>query len=188
MDFKDLQKPLPLESIDFRVQSINKGGYATVLAYKDARVDMKRLDEVVGIEGWKKDYKIIEGRLYCGVAIKHDGEWIWKWDVGTESNTEAEKGQASDAFKRACFNLGIGRELYDFPLIQIKLNDDEFTTDNNGRAKATWKLQIRDWSWGIKQLPDGRVAQLAAKDKAGKVRFNFKDEELLKEIPKKGDK
>lgn len=174
-DLKELQKPLGIEDIDFRVQSINKGGYATILAYKDARVDMKRLDDVVGIEGWKKDYKIIEGRLYCGVAIKHDGEWIWKWDVGTESNTEAEKGQASDAFKRACFNLGIGRELYDYPSIQVKLNPDEFEVDGN-RARATWKLQIKTWTWGIKQSEDGTVLQLAAKDSTGAVRFNYKTE------------
>ena len=88
---EDLGKPLDIKSIDFRVQSINKGGYATILAYKDARVDMQRLDEVLGIGGWQKDYKTIDGRLYCGVGIKtsEEGEWIWKWDVGTESMTEA---------------------------------------------------------------------------------------------------
>ena len=175
VNLKDLQKPLELEDIDFRVQSINKGGYATILAYKDARVDMKRLDEVCGIDGWKKDYKLIDGRLYCGVAVYSEsyGEWIWKWDVGTESMTEAEKGQASDAFKRACFNLGIGRELYDFPMIQVKLNADEFAVDGN-RAKQTYKLQIKKWTWGIKRDDDGNITQLAAKDATGAVRFNYK--------------
>jgi hypothetical protein len=172
----NLQKPLEINDIDFRVQSINKGKYATILAYKDARVDMKRLDEVCGIDGWKKDYKMIDGNLYCGVAIKsEDGEWIWKWDVGTESMTEKEKGQASDAFKRACFNLGIGRELYDYPIISIKLKDTE-CTEYNGKMKQTYALKLRDWTWGVQFGKDGRVLKLAAKDETGAVRYNYKAE------------
>jgi hypothetical protein len=81
MNLKDLQKPLDIKDIDFRIQSINKHGYATILAYKDARVDMKRLDEVCEFN-WQKDYKLIDGRLYCGIGIKNNDEWIWRWDVG----------------------------------------------------------------------------------------------------------
>ena len=106
-----LNTPLTIDEIDFRIQSINKGFYATILAYKDARVDMNRLDLVYGVEGWQKKYDIINGNLFCSVGVFSDKlkQWVWKQDVGTESNTEKEKGQASDAFKRACFNLGIGR-------------------------------------------------------------------------------
>ena len=119
---KELSKPLDIKDVDFRIQSINKGGYATILAYKDARVDMNRLDEVCGAN-WQKDYRYIEskGMLFCRVGIKIGNEWIWREDLGVESFTEKQKGQASDAFKRACFNWGIGRELYDYPLIQVKL-------------------------------------------------------------------
>jgi len=119
-----LQKPLEAHEIDFRVQSIgnkNINGQwqvcAQMLAYKDARCDMKRLDEVFGFDGWQRDYKTVNGLLMCGVSVRSSDEWITKWDVGTESNAEKEKGLASDCFKRANFNLGIGRELYDYPQI-----------------------------------------------------------------------
>ena len=175
MDFKKLNQPVELSQIDFRVQSINKGGYATILAYKDARYDMNLLDKVVGPENWSKRYEVIDGRLYCSVGIfnPETKEWVWKQDVGTESNTEAEKGQASDAFKRACFNWGIGRELYDFPLIQAKLEPSEFQ-EVGGRPKATWGLKLKQWTWGDKRDKYGKLIQLAAKDQNGKIRFNWK--------------
>ena len=63
----------------------------------------------------------IDGNLYCTVEIlnKDTGEWIAKQDVGTTGYTEKEKSKASDSFKRACFNWGIGRELYSAPFIRI---------------------------------------------------------------------
>jgi len=172
-DYKDLQKPLEISDIDFRVQSINKGGYATILAYKDARVDMRRLDEALGIENWQRDVKFINGVLYGGVGIynKELKEWIWKWDAGTESNTEKEKGQSSDAFKRACFNLGIGRELYNYPVINVKLNSNEFKIEGT-RAKATWDLKLKEWKW-LSQFTDGEITFLAAKDEKGVLRWKW---------------
>ncbi|WP_435416299.1 Rad52/Rad22 family DNA repair protein [Polaribacter aestuariivivens] len=169
---KELSKPLDIKDVDFRIQSINKGGYATILAYKDARVDMNRLDEVCGAN-WQKDYRYIEskGMLFCRVGIKIGNEWIWREDLGVESFTEKQKGQASDAFKRACFNWGIGRELYDYPLIQVKLNSDEFNVDNNGRAKQTWNLKLKEWIW-TSEFKDGKVTSLIAKDEKGNERFN----------------
>lgn len=176
-----LNTPLEIKDIDFRIQSINKGGYATILAYKDARVDMNRLDEVYGVGYWQKKYDLINGNLFCSVGIwnKELKEWIWKQDVGTESMTEKEKGQASDAFKRACFNLGIGRELYDYPPIQIKLEPNEFKIiPANGsykeRVVSTWDLKLREWFWGSEFNEDGVLIKLAAKDNNGKLRFNWK--------------
>lgn len=88
----------------------------SLLLYKNARVDMDILDETVGADKWQRTHKEIKGNLYCAVGIENDkGEWVWKDDCGTESNTEKEKGEASDAFKRACVNWGIGRELYSAP-------------------------------------------------------------------------
>lgn len=170
-----LNTPLKANEIDFRVQSINKGGYATILAYKDARVDMNRLDAVFGVGFWQKKYELINGNLFCSVGIynKELQQWIWLQDVGTESFTEKEKGQASDAFKRACFNLGIGRELYDYPLIQVKLNDDEFKVEN-GKVIATFNFKLRDWIWGSEFDDNGVLTKLAAKDQNGKLRFNWK--------------
>ncbi len=173
MDYKGLSRPLTIEDVDFRVQSINNGGYATILAYKDARVDMKRLDEVAGPPRWKKDYSVINNQLFCGVSIldMETQQWVTKWDVGTESMTEKEKGLASDAFKRACFNWGIGRELYDYPMISIKLNSDEWSKDS-GRPKQTYNLKIREWRWHS-EFTDGKLTFLAAKDQKGAVRYKF---------------
>lgn len=170
MDLKKLSEPLSIDQIDFRIQSINKGGYATILAYKDARVDMQRLDDVVGPLNWER--KHLRDNHNCIVSIfdKEKDQWISKEDTGTESNTEAQKGLASDSFKRACFNWGIGRELYDYPLIQVKLNQDEFA-EENGRVRATWKLKLRDWIW-YSEFTDGVITFLAAKDEGG-VRFKW---------------
>ena len=168
-----LNTPLTINEIDFRVQSVNKGGYATILAYKDARVDMNRLDAVYGVDGWQKKYDLIDGKLFCSVGVYSEKlqQWIWKQDVGTESNTEKEKGQASDAFKRACFNLGIGRELYDYPLIQIQLTDREF---DKATSKATWSFKLKEWKWGSEFDENGVLIKLAAKDENGNLRFNWK--------------
>lgn len=166
-----LDTPLDISQIDFRVQSVNKGGYATILAYKDSRVDMQRLDDVVGAEYWQKRYEIVNGNLFCSVGIWNSSinQWIWKQDVGTESNTEKEKGQASDAFKRACFNWGIGRELYEYPLIQVKLLDDEF---DKTTSKPTWGFKLKEWVW-FSQFKEGKLTYLACKDNNGKLRFKF---------------
>ena len=166
-----LDTPLDISQIDFRVQSINKGGYATILAYKDARVDMQRLDDVVGAEYWQKRYEIVNGNLFCSIGIynKEIKEWIWKQDVGTESNVDKEKGQASDAFKRACFNWGIGRELYEYPLIQVKLLDNEF---NKAENKPTWDFKLKEWTW-FSQFTEGKLSYLACKDNNRLVRFQF---------------
>lgn len=168
-----LNTPLTINEIDFRIQSINKGGYATILAYKDARVDMNRLDAVYGVEFWQKKYDIINGNLFCSIGIynKELKEWIWKQDVGTESMTEKEKGQASDAFKRACFNIGIGRELYDYPAISVKLNDDEWELKGD-KASAKFGLKLKEWVW-FSQFTDGTLNYLAAKDQNGKLRFSW---------------
>lgn len=171
MNLEKLREPLGAHEIEFRVQSINNGGYATILAYKDARADMKRLDDVVGALNWKREH--LNGNANCVVSIwdADKGQWISKEDTGTESNTEAKKGLASDSFKRACFNWGIGRELYDYPQIQIKLNQDEFTSQG-GRAKATWKLNLKVWRWYI-EFTDGKPSFIAAKDGNGAMRYQW---------------
>jgi len=170
MNIKMLSEPLKIHQIDFRVQSINKGGFATILAYKDARVDMERLDEVCGPLGWKREHLHTNHNCVVSVWDAEHQHWVSKEDTGTESLAEAQKGLASDSFKRACFNWGIGRELYDYPEIKIKLNSEEFTVEGN-RAKATWKLKLREWIWHS-QWVDGEMTYLAAKDAKG-LRFQF---------------
>lgn len=173
-----LNTPLTAEEIDFRVQSINKGGYATILAYKDARVDMNRLDAVYGAEGWQKKYEVINNNLFCSVGIfnKTLNQWIWKQDVGTESNTEKQKGEASDAFKRACFNLGIGRELYDYPVISIKLNSTEYKVEQyNGKdvIKQTYELKLKQWVWESLFNEQNVLIRLQCKDQNNTIRFTW---------------
>lgn len=101
------------------VEGKSQGG-VSLLLYKDARCDMNVLDETVGEMNWQKSYS--RDNRNCTVSIWDDEkkQWISKEDTGTESNTEAEKGLASDSFKRACFNWGIGRELYTAPFIFIR--------------------------------------------------------------------
>ena len=169
MDIKKLSEPLKIEDIEFRVQSVNKGGYATILAYKDARVDMNRLDDVCGALNWKREH--FDNNTRCKVSVFNSEikEWVSKEDIGTASMTEKEKGLASDSFKRACFNWGIGRELYDYPIISIKLTDKEF---DRSTKKVTWDFKLKEWEWGS-QFTDGVLTFLFCKDNLGVVRFKF---------------
>lgn len=116
-------RALAASDVECRVGQVGKSGNGlSLLLYKDARCDMRLLDEAVGPFGWQKVYERDEaGVLRCGVGLRDPeaGEWVWKWDAGTRSNMEAEKGEYSDAFKRACFNWGIGRELYTAPFIWV---------------------------------------------------------------------
>lgn len=174
MNLKELSRPLTIEDIDFRVQSINAKGYATILAYKSARIDMQRLDLAVGPLNWQRKHELIDGKLFCHVGIynEENGEWVWKSDVGTESMTEATKGESSDSFKRACFNWGIGRELYDYPIISIPLVLDTEYELVSGKGRQKWGLKLRDWKW-YSQFTNGTITYLACKDTNGKLRFQW---------------
>ena len=128
-----------------------------------------------GPSRWKKDYSVINNQLFCGVSIfdAETNQWVTKWDVGTESMTEKEKRDwPSDAFKRSCFNWGIGRELYDYPMISIKLNANEWSKDS-GRPKQD--IQPKDQRLGgwHSEFTDGKLTFLAAKDEKGAVRYKF---------------
>lgn len=114
----------------WRVQSFSKNvAKAACVAYIDSRDAMKRLDDVCAY-GWMRDHKEIKGHVYagCGV-IMPDSSVMWRWDCGVESNQDAEKGESSDSFKRACVNWGIGRFLYDLP-VQYVLSNEKKTKDN----------------------------------------------------------
>lgn len=122
---------LRADEIDVRVGTVSKQKTGiSLLLYKDARVDMDILDETVGSNNWKRNHEGINNQLFCSVSIwdNEKKEWVTKQDVGTESNTEAEKGRASDSFKRACVNWGIGRELYTAPFIWVSGNSDNIKT------------------------------------------------------------
>lgn len=106
-------RALKANEIEVRVQQVTEKG-AQLLVYKDSRCDKRILDETFGVFGWKNKYEEIKGNLYCTISIwdEDSKQWVDKCDCGVESFSEKEKGEASDAFKRAGFNVGIGRELY----------------------------------------------------------------------------
>ena len=137
-------RELTADDIEVRVQSVKQNGLVLLL-YKNARVDMNILDEEVGAANWQREHYECKGNLFCRVGIRtcikdneEIAEWVWKSDCGTESNTEAQKGEASDSFKRACFNWGIGRELYTSPFIWIPAENcnikDTGKKDKYGKA------------------------------------------------------
>lgn len=119
-------RKLRADEIDVRIGQTSREGspnqWYSLLLYKDARCDMAILDETVTPEKWQRDHKELKGNIYCGVSILCETGWVTKWDAGAESNTEKEKGEASDSFKRACVNWGIGRELYTSPTMFIGEN------------------------------------------------------------------
>lgn len=122
MEFRRLKA----DEIEARIQQANDK-FCRILLYKNARVDMAILDETVGPMNWQRSHKEIDGKIYCAVAIRDEqGTWVSKEDVGVESNIDKEKGQASDSFKRACTNWGIGRELYTSPSIVLYKDDGAY--------------------------------------------------------------
>ena len=174
MELAKLSAPLRGDQINFRVQSINRGGYATLLAYKDARCDMERLDDVCTPFGWRREHS--RDNRNCTIYIYDEAKdfWVGKEDCGTESLTEAEKSVASDSFKRAGFNWGIGRELFSYPTVQVKLSDQEFEV-NGQQVRATWRLKLKEWKWFNQFDPMGKLTFLAGKDEEGQMRFKWGD-------------
>lgn len=123
---------LEADEIECRISTIKENGLSLLL-YKTARTDANLLDETVGEDNWTNDFKLIDGVLYGGLGVNYGTGFIWKWDAGTESNTEAEKGRASDAFKRAGFKHGIGRELYTAPFIWIPKQKCNISKNDKGK-------------------------------------------------------
>ena len=134
MDLKELKKEIPYK---WRVQSANKNG-ANCVAYVDARDVQDLLDEVCDVTNWQVKYEEHKGNLFASIGIWDDNgeEWIWKSDCGTESNIEKQKGEASDAFKRAAVMWGIGRFLYALPIVKLDVveKNNRFTPAYQGKA------------------------------------------------------
>lgn len=146
---------LQADEIELRVgQKTKDGSKISLLLYKDARCDMARLDEQFGVFGWQREHKDVHGVSYCGVSLRdpETGEWITKWDAGEKSSASPEKGEASDAFKRACVNWGIGRELYSAPPIWLPSTTNVYNLSvskigyNSKREIAYLVITARDGS------------------------------------------
>lgn len=148
-------RTLEADEIEIRVAQISEKG-AQLLLYKDARCDMNILDEACGAMGWKREHS--RDNANCTVSIYSDTlcEWIGKEDTGTESNTEAQKGLASDSFKRACVNWGIGRELYTAPFIWIpaeKMNIRK--NERTGKAMTYDVFEVEKITYDKKRQIEG---------------------------------
>lgn len=151
--------PLSASDVEARVAQCSEKGLSLLL-YKDARCDMRMLDRAVGPERWQCRYEVLVGKLFCSVGIKFGDEWVWKSDVGKPSNMEAEKGEASDAFKRACFKWGIGRELYTAPFIWLNPIEGYKPKRGKGGNPACYdRFSIEDMA-----VKDGRITSVSIRN------------------------
>ena len=164
---KNLFRYLTADEIECRVATVSEKG-CSLLLYKDARCDMNILDETFGPMNWRRSHT--RDNANCIVSIWDDEkqQWIDKEDTGTESFTEKEKGLASDSFKRACFNWGIGRELYTAPFIWIPAKDAN-VQQKNGKWTTYEKFSVTKMD-----IVDGKIVALnIASDKTGKIVYSF---------------
>lgn len=166
-------RALRADEVECRVATVTEKG-CSLLLYKDARCDMNILDETVGAERWQRSHELINGNLFCNVGINFPDQngfdrWVWKQDVGTESYTEKEKGQASDSFKRACFCWGLGRELYTAPFIWITADNVKLVKKNDGKPTTYDRFDVVSM-----EVDNGKITQLTIKNTTlKKVVFNF---------------
>lgn len=172
-------RKLRADEIECRVSQVTAKG-CSLLLYKTARVDRAILDEEFGCMNWQNDFKVIDGKMYGYISVydKEKKEWITKSDCGTESNTEAEKGQASDCFKRAGFKWGIGIELYSAPFIFVQCE-----TVKDGQK---YKLADKYIKFAVKEIgyaDNGDINRLIIADDKGNVVY-----ELGKKQPKSKEK
>lgn len=193
LQFRDLTA----EEIDVRVAMVKKDDEhpeksgVSLLLYKNARVDMAILDETVHPENWEREHYECKGNLFCKVGINTNfgnpgslPNWVFKSDCGAESNTEKEKGEASDSFKRACINWGIGRELYTAPFIWVGadgVNIYEKGTQNKKVYATNDKFSVES----IK-IEKGKIVGLKIKnDKKDKIVFDMNSPITKTPTPKK---
>lgn len=173
-----------MKKVDFRLLKANEievrpgitktKGYAELLLFQNSRVAMELLDEAFGAD-WASDYKVLNGVTYCGIAFYNPDTncYLWRWDCGSPTDIEVEKGTASDAFKRAAVKIGIARELYSAPKIRIQCPDNYYAQDGKFIAKfyvsnigydenrKIKDLQIVDWNGNIVfNFENGRVAKM----------------------------
>lgn len=165
------------DEVKCRVSQVTEKG-CRLLLYKDARCDKRILDETFGIYGWKDRYEEIHGNLFCTISIwdTEHKQWIDKQDCGTESNTEKEKGEASDAFKRAAFNIGVGRELYTRIFIWLNVATEKDPYDKTGKR---YRLKNRYEKWHVSEMDVDneaeKITRLVISDSRGKPVYRYEN-------------
>lgn len=185
-------RPLRADEVECRALRVDKD-WCQLTLYKDARCDMRMLDELFTPLGWQRRHELINNSLFCTVSI-YDGErglWVEKQDVGVQSFVEKQKGEASDAFKRACTNWGIGRELYTQPPIFIGLEEKELSVREGSNGQKSYSLKRRVCFSAVKLEvdPQQAITELVIADQDGVERFawqrpdrNQPASELMREV------
>lgn len=169
-------RPLKADEIEVRVAQVTSKG-VQLLVYKDSRCDKRILDETFGIQGWKNSFEEIHGNLFCTISIWDDDtkQWIDKTDCGVESFSEKEKGEASDAFKRAGFNVGIGRELYTRIFYFASVPTKQNGTDNKGKPKYVMENSYEKFS--VSEIYTNeeteKIEKIKIVDSKGKIVFQY---------------
>ncbi|MGI6663911.1 MAG: hypothetical protein ACOX3W_00570 [Christensenellaceae bacterium] len=164
-------RALRADEVEARVQSATEKG-AILLLYKDARCDMRILDETFGALNWKRHHEVINGKEFCTISVwdSEKNQWIEKQDCGTESNTEKEKGETSDAFKRAGTTWGIGRELYTAPF--IFLNVETVKDNSRWKVKGFPKFKVTEMT-----VTDGKITSLKIKEEEKGKTFTWSEKQ-----------
>lgn len=166
-------RPLLAEEIELRIGTVSPKG-VSLLLYQDSRCAMNILDETVGKTNWQRDHKEIKGNLYGGIGIwdAEKCQWIWKWDCGTESNTEKEKGESSDSMKRSAVNWGIARELYTAPFIFVKCETKKKETGRGYELKDAYQFSGARVSH-ISYNATREISELIIEDSNGEVIYQY---------------
>lgn len=164
-----------------RVTTFQDGnGTASIVMYKDARVDQKILDELFGPFGWQREHQVMDGRVVCTISIwdEENRQWVKKQDVGAEGNFEKEKSEFSDAFKRAAFNIGIGRNLYSAPKVNVRLDKSEIY-ERNGKPQCRPSFSIGKIYYEMDSqrnpVTGGRIMAVDLIDDKGNYRGRFEN-------------
>lgn len=179
-------RKLRADEIDVRINQI-ASNYCTMLLYKDARCDMNILDETLGAFNWKREHTRDNANCIVSIYDPEKKEWVSKEDTGTESFAEQEKGLASDSFKRACVNWGIGRELYSspsiivFPMKTMGVKDKPEFFENE---KGKYTTKTRFWVEIIDYDENENIKDLIIRDNKNNVRFMQVSKEKEKELAK----
>ena len=176
-------RTLTADEIELRVGMASAKGFSLLL-YKDSRCDMQLLDETVGSMNWKREHSRDNANCIVSLWDNDKKEWVPKEDTGTESQTEREKGLASDSFKRACVNWGIGRELYTAPFVWISGH-----VEPDQKARSGYKANQRYVSGlkvsAIEYSKKRTITKLVIEDADGNIAYSYGTKTSKKTAPKK---
>lgn len=186
---KPMFRDLRADEIEVRVALVKPKG-VSLLLYKDARVDQNILDETVGCFNWMRSHSRDNANCTVSLWDEDKKQWISKEDTGVESFTEKEKGLASDSFKRACFNWGIGRELYTAPFIWVKAEDCAKHENKDGKWKCgdsfvVDSIEVKDKRIVGIAIRNINTKQIVYSWSSGNQNEQPKQEAPKQEVPKK---